>query len=152
MQIVLAVVYLGSSSTKKFSLILIGLTFQCSLLCRGFCYLALQKFGYFKDLNDDDNIRIDEHDLIDAFLVSFAAQICLSFIEGKVAHINLLMTSMIFVPFINILNVLLQEALQISDPGNGLCIHLFSSIYGCAVNWILFSKETFEGIFVTYQN
>ena len=137
-QIILIVVFVSSacSATKLrgfstgsqvFNLIVITLGFQWALLSRGFFYLIYQ---------DLEIIRIDVHDLTEAFSAAFSLSISNSFLLGRTSS-NTLFIIVIHPPLYTVAKLVSEEILLITDPGSALSVHLFGAIFGCCAHKFL---------------
>ena len=102
-------------------LLAVCLAFQWSIVCRGFCFMALHR---------SDEIRVDVHDLSEAVMAAFSVAVSIVYVLGRTAGIHTLMIVIIHVPLYNANKFLLEEFLLVSDPGNSLSLHLFGAIFG----------------------
>ena len=115
----------GEVEIPTFSIVTLG--YQWSILCRGIFFVLYQ---------DLDEIRIDVHDLTEAFLAQLSLLISLEFVLGKIAPLNLLSILILHVPTFTACKLINEELLLVTDPGSTLTINLFSTVYGLSLQLI----------------
>ena len=90
-------------------------------------------------------IRIDVHDLTEAFLAAFSLSLSNSFILGRTSSINTLVIIIIHIPLYTGSKLVSEEILLITDPGSALSVHLFGAVFGCCVhNFLTQSSSSYS--------
>lgn len=117
-------------------LLVVGLGFQLSLICRGLFYIV------YKGMEE---IPLDVHDLSEGMMAAFALSLASMFVIGRTSGVSLLFLIGIFVPLFNICKLTNEEILMVTDPGNALTVHLFAAMFGWTLHLVTLRNKSHPG-------